>query len=347
MSSTPLVGIYGTAFQPYVGPWDAGGPVLFNTYTVDQVTQLLQAISPHFSLIATYGQGTFVWQGNPNIQDSNRLNIEAAKAVGLKVAAGCYQQISNNAINIPWTQVEIDYAIQQAKQCGNVVELIIGNECLVDVNSTQAIIQLINYAKTQRTAAGFTPETLPITTRQRWDVLGGINNTSPDYAPMQQALSQLLKTCEGFVYANMYAYFDPNIANQIGTNPTQAAFTQAVTISMNNTLAALKTAFSAQQLTTEIRIGETGWPTSGSQSGQPNGAIANVQNAQWYAQAMQSWATANAIKTILFEAYDEPWKAQGDANSETHFGLWQTIGTSSNQGQYTLTEVQQKVAIAA
>lgn len=70
MSSTPLAGIYGIAFQPYVGPWDAGGPVLFNTYTVNQVTQLLQAIAPHFSLIATYGQGTFVWQGKPNIQDS-------------------------------------------------------------------------------------------------------------------------------------------------------------------------------------------------------------------------------------------------------------------------------------
>lgn len=62
---------------------------------------------------------------------------------------------------------------------------------------------------------------------------------------------------------------------------------------------------------------------------------------------MQGWAAANTIKTILFEAYDEPWKAQGDANSETHFGLWQAIGKSSNQAQYTLTGVQEKVAIAS
>lgn len=347
MNLTLLENIYGIAFQPYVGPWDAGGPILFNTYTLEQVTQLLTPVAQHFSLVATYGQGTFVWQNNPIVQDSNRLNIQAAKAVGLKVAAGCYQQGAdpgNDTINIDWTKAEIDYAIQQAKQFGNVVELIIGNECLWGPNSTQAIIQLINYAKSQRTAAGFTPETLPVTTRQKWDVLAGVSTSG---WPLRSAVLQLLNGCEGFVYANMYAYFDPNIAGQIGPNSTQASFTQAVTTSMDNTLTALKSAFASQNLTTEIRIGETGWPTSGSQPGQPNAAIATVQNAQWYVQAMQNWSATNTIKTILFEAYDEPWKAQGNDNSETHFGLWQAVGTSSAQNQYTLTGVQQKVAIAS
>jgi len=348
MSTTPLADIYGIAFQPYVGRWNAGGAVLFNTYTLDQVTQLLTPAAQQFSLIATYGQGTFVWQNNPIVQDANRLNIQAAKAVGLKVAAGCYQQgvdPGNDSINVEWTKAEIDYAIQQATQFGNVVELIIGNECLWGPNSTQAIIQLINYAKSKRTASGFTPETLPITTRQRWDVLGGVNNTSPNYAPMQQALLQLLQACEGFVYANMYAYFDPNIANQIGTNSSQAGFTQAVTTSMNNTLTALKTTFSSQHLTTEIRIGETGWATQGAQPAQPDAFLATVQNAQWYIEAIAHWSASNTIKTILFEAYDEPWKAQDSINSEAHFGIWQAIGTSSVKNQYTLTSEQQKFAI--
>lgn len=52
--------IYGVAFEPYVGPWDADGPVLYNTYTLDQVTQLLKSVAQSFALIATYGQGTFV-----------------------------------------------------------------------------------------------------------------------------------------------------------------------------------------------------------------------------------------------------------------------------------------------
>ncbi len=74
--------VYGVAFEPYVGPWIGDGPVLYNVYTLDQVNQLLKAVAGHFSLIATYGQGTFVWQGVPKVQDGNRLNIQAASAAG-------------------------------------------------------------------------------------------------------------------------------------------------------------------------------------------------------------------------------------------------------------------------
>jgi exo-beta-1,3-glucanase (GH17 family) len=338
-------GIYGIAFSPYVGPWVNNAPVLFNTYTLDQVTQLLTPVAKAFSLITTYGQGTFVWQNVPNIQDSNRLNIQAANNVGLKVSAGCYQQGAdpgNDSINVEWTKTEIDYALAQAKTYGNVVELVIGNECLWGPNSTQAITQLINYAKSKR-APNFNASTLPITTRQKWDVLGGVNNTTPGYAAMRQALLELLSACEGFVYANMYAYFDPNIAGQIGRNPTQASFTQAVTSSMNSTLAGLKSAFSSQNVSAEIRIGETGWPTQGSQPAQPNEFLASVQQAQWCYQAMKTWSAANAIKTIIFEACDEPWKGSADgSNSESLFGIWQANGTSTAPNQYTLNGVTQK-----
>ena len=36
------------------------GPVLYNVYTLGQVSQLLKPVSEHFSLITTYRQGTFV-----------------------------------------------------------------------------------------------------------------------------------------------------------------------------------------------------------------------------------------------------------------------------------------------
>ena len=137
------------------------------------------------------------------------------------------------------------------------VELIIGNECLWGPNSTQSVTQLISYAKSRR-SPDFNQDTLPLSTRQRWDVLGGVSNTTPSYAAMRQALLELLSACEGFVYANMYAYFDPKIAGQIGKDSSQASFTQAVTNSMNGTMTALKTAFASQGITAEIRIGETG-----------------------------------------------------------------------------------------
>jgi exo-beta-1,3-glucanase (GH17 family) len=339
--------IYGVAFEPYVGPWVGDGPVLYNTYTLDQVNQLLTSVAKHFSLITTYGQGTFVWQGVPKIQDANRLNIQAAKTAGLKVSAGCYQigaDSNNDFINVEWSKTEIDYATQQAKTYNNVVDLVIGNECIWGPNSTQAVIDLINYAKSKR--APLTAATLPITTRQQWGVLGGVNNANPDYAIMRQKLLALMAACESHVYGNMYAYFDPNIAGQIGQNPTQASFTQAVTASMNNQLTGLKTAFSNQKIGLEIRIGETGWPTQGSQKDQPNKFLANVTNAQWDYQAMVNWANSNNVKTVMFAAYDEPWKGPADgSNSEAFFGIWKADGTASDRGHYTLNGVTQKYSI--
>jgi len=340
--------IFGVAFEPYVGPFVGNSPVLYNVYSLDQVTQLLKAVSGPFSLIATYGQGTFVWQGQPNIQDANRLNIQAAASVGLKVSAGCYQQGANSqgdSINVTWTQTEIDYAIAQAKQYGNVVDLVIGNECLWGPNSTQAVIDLINYAKSKR--APLTATNLPVTTRQQWGVLGGVDNTSPDYAAMRQKLLAIMAACEDHVYANMYAYFDKDIAGKIGQNPTQASFTQAVTASMTNQLSGLQKAFSNQGVKLEIRLGETGWPTQGSQKDQPNAFLANVTNAQWYYAAMVGWAQSNGVKTVIFTSYDEPWKGPADgSNSEAFFGIWKANGTASNRGQYTLNGMAMKYNIA-
>ncbi len=341
------MGIYGVAFEPYVGPWVGDGPVLYNAYTLDQVTQLLKTVAEKFSLITTYGQGTFVWQGVPNVTDSNRFNIQAAKTAGLKVSAGCYQigaDPNTDTINVEWSKTEIDYAIQQAKTYNNVVDLVIGNECIWGPNSTQAVIDLINYAKSKR--APLTAANLPITTRQQWGVLGGVNNTSPDYATMRQKLLALMAACESHVYGNMYAYFDPNIAGQIGQNPTQASFTQAVTASMNNQLSGLKTAFASQNIGLEIRIGETGWPTQGSQKDQPNGYLANVTNAQWDYQAMVNWANSNGVPTVIFAAYDEPWKGPADgSNSEAFFGIWKANGTASDRSHYTLNGVTPKYSI--
>jgi exo-beta-1,3-glucanase (GH17 family) len=341
-------GIYGIAFSPYVGPWVDNAPVLFNTYTLEQVTQLLSPVAKEFPLIATYGQGTFVWQNVPNIQDSNRYSIQAAKNVGLKVSAGCYQQGADpgrDFLNVEWTKTEINYALDQARTHGNVVELVIGNECLWGPNSTQAIIELINYAKAKR-APDFTEHTLPITTRQKWDVLGGVSNATPGYAAMRHALLNLLSACEGFIYANMYAYFDPNIAGPIRRDSNQVSFTRAVTNSMNATLAALKSSFSSQSASTEIRIGETGWPSHGSQPGQPSDFLASTQQAQWYYEAIKNWSVANAIKTIIFEAYDEPWKGSPNgSNSEAFFGIWQANGISTAPNRYTLKDVKQKYTL--
>ncbi len=332
--------IYGVAFEPYVGPWVGNeGPVLFNAYTLDQVKTLLAPVAEHFPLILTYGQGTFVWEAVPRVQDGNRFNIQAAKSAGIEVSAGCYQQgVERDVdyINVAWTKVEVDYAIQQAKQYKNVVDLVIGNECIWGPESVQAIIDLIAYAKIKR--APLTRAQLPITTRQRWDVLAAVNN--PGYG-LRAKLLALLAACESQVYATMYAYFDSDIARKIGT--TQASFTAAVTTSMNDKLMVLQQAFTNQGIGLEIRIGETGWPTKGTQPQQPDPKLASVKNAQWYYEAMVNWADANNVKTVPFEAYDEPWKGPANgSNSEAFFGIWKANGIAKSRSQYSLTGTTQK-----
>jgi hypothetical protein len=131
--------------------------------------------------------------------------------------------------------------------------------------------------------------------------------------------------------------FRPHIPDQIAKNSSQDSFTQVVTNSMSRTLTALKNAFASQKVAAEIRIGETGWPTRGSQPALPKDFLASTQQAQWYYEATKSWSLSTGIKTILFEAYDEPWKGSQDAaNSEAFFGIWHADGTSSARNQYTL-----------
>ena len=331
--------IFGIAFEPYVGPWVGDGPVYFNAYSLDTVKKLLAPVAEHFPLILTYGQGTFVWQGVPMVQDSNKFNIQAAKSAGIQVSAGCYQQgvtKDQDYINVAWTKPEVDYAIQQAKQYNNVIDLVIGNECIWGPQSVQALLDLIAYAKLKR--APLTQAQLPITTRQRWDVLAAVNDPAWN---LRQKVLALLGACEKQVYVTMYAYFDKDIGSKIGN--TQASFTAAVTQSMDDKLAELQQAFTNQGIGLEIRIGETGWPTKGTQPDQPDPTLASVRHAQWYYEAMVNWADANNIKTVIFEAYDEPWKGPANgSSSEAFFGIWKANGLAKDRSQYTLTGVSQK-----
>lgn len=337
--------ILGVSFQPYVGPWDGGQPVLWNTYTLAQVTQLLAPVAKHFSAISTYGQGTFVWQGVPKIQDSNQYNIRAASLNGLKVVAGCaLQGISGDSFNIEWSKCEVDWALKEAKAYGNVVNLVVGNESIFGPVSTSQLTLLIKYAKDKVKAEGLN---VPVTTRQRWDVMAGVNNTTPGYATMRQALLELVATCDGFLYVDMYPYFDSGIAAAIGgPTATQAQFTTAVTNSMNGTWNALRAAWDVQKLTAGLKLGETGWPTFGAQPNQQTPWLATPTFAQWYYKAISAWMAQNDVYGFIFEGYDEPWKGTADGtNSEGNFGIWRADGTSSGVGQYTLNGETQKYTL--
>lgn len=296
----PLVGVN---FQPYLGAWTGSplAPPLFNSYTYNDVLADLQVVkNAGFTSIKTYGIGTSPFSEQPGgTLDSNQYNVAAAHALGLSVFLGANLQFDGSTLNVARTHLEIDRAIQQAvANPGTVKQLIIGNESIgVNGVTVADMVDLMNYAKSARTAAGFTETTLPVTTVQQWGVLAGSAN---------QALNQ---AAEGIVYANIYPFFDA------GTDITHAiaqfdADFNALRTALNN--------FGLNAL--QIGIGETGWAKAGTNAVNPQG-VPSIANAQQYFADYVAHAT---VQSFLFAAFDEPWKANPttDPNSvEPHFGV--------------------------
>ena len=231
--------------------------------------------------------------------DSDQYNVQAANALGLGVYLGANRQFANGGLDLVRTKMEIDLAIKQAATYpGTVKTLIIGNESIgVNGVTVADMVSLMDYAKTQRSASGFSAATLPVTTVQQWGVLAG---------PANQALSQ---AAEGSIYANIYPFFDANT-------------------SINNAISQFHTDYDALRAALNsfglgslpIAIGETGWATAGTNPTNSLGTP-NTANALTY---FNDYVAQVTVSTFFFEAFDEPWKANPQTNPqsvEPHFGL--------------------------
>ncbi|MBX3151315.1 hypothetical protein KF728_14280 [Candidatus Obscuribacterales bacterium] len=360
-------GISGYGFQPYVGDYFNGNMLpQFNAYDLATVKALLQQLKDDgITNVSTYGQGSFTFAGqfygpDTSSAGSNKYIIQAAYELGMTVSAGAFQQdLVGDNFDINKTKVEIQYILDQAqKYPGTVKEIIVCNESIMGLNSTNQLIQLISDAKVMRdntpVSAGsdtkFNASTLPITTRQQWGALAGVDSL-PNGDPLKPVMKTLVNTVEGHIYGNMYAYFDGALPQSYNTAPDgQTAFVTAVTNSMTGTLNAFRTAFSNQGVTTEIRIGETGWPSLGLRLGPlpPAPALGDLTLAKWYYQAMREWAATANVTTTYFQSYDQPWQTVPLANvptsvgsSEGYFGLYRAIGNNTTT-QFTLTSIESK-----
>ncbi|MBX9668115.1 MAG: hypothetical protein K2X93_10875 [Candidatus Obscuribacterales bacterium] len=358
-------GIIGLGFQPYVGSFVNGNQTTqFDGYSLGTVTQLMQQLkNDGYTDVATYSQGSFYFAGQfygptAATAGSNKFNIQAANAVGLGISAGVFQQgVNGDGFVIADTMQEVQYILNQAQLYpGTVKEIILLNESIVGPNSLNQLNTLITQAKALRdstpissgSSTMFSAATLPITTRQRWDVVAGVNNNAN---PLQGSLKTMLNSLESHIYVNMYAYFDGNLPTSFSTNPNdQAAFTTAVTNSMNSTLNALRNDFQAQNITIPVRLGETGWPTQGLRAPPLSTApaLADTTLAKWYFEAMKTFSASNSIPTVIFQAYDQPWQTVPAAqvpttagSSEGFFGLYTANGTST-VNSFTLSSITNK-----
>jgi exo-beta-1,3-glucanase (GH17 family) len=73
----------------------------------------------------------------------------------------------------------------------------------------------------------------------------------------------------------------------------------------------------------EVWVSETGWPSDGATI---NEAVPSLENACSYFLNFASWAQAEKVNYLYFEAFDEAWKANGGTEQEAHWGIWDQYG---------------------
>lgn len=86
-----------------------------------------------------------------------------------------------------------------------------------------------------------------------------------------------------------------------------------------------------------VHIGETGWASISNEQYGPDGsrAVDEYKSGLFY-KHIRDWTQAEGITCFYFEAFDEPWKDEGNAlGSENHFGLINLEG----QAKYALWDM--------
>ena len=324
----------GVAFSPYVGQWTGTPPnakvPLWNSYSQQDIIRMLEIIAPQFNKISTYSMGyaeyyppTTPW----NQLDSNclvaiaaaQLNRQTGK-VAIEVAQGIYQQ--NNPT---YQQLEIEAAFSAVSEANSlypntVTSLVFTNEYVTDAEKANVVNQMIVTHKQKA-------HNLGLKVGVRSHTFGEIANQN---SPYYTQLKTLIQNCD-FIQCNLYPA--TNTATPAdGVNQVGQAFSQ------------IKTAVANINPQCEVMIGETGWPSEGISFNNTNN---NVANLLAYYEAIDKWAFENRVITYLFEAFDEPWKSnqnaqvpptnswQGPNGAEGHYGLWYL----NQQGEYMQKKV--------
>ncbi len=279
--------------------------------STDQIKSDLSLLAPRFGYIRTYN--SLFGPTSPENQVVplvNAFNL-AHPATTIKVAIG----VALTPGNVTASQAELDQAILNAKTYPNAVNaVVVGNENLGNFTEQQ-LINYINYAKTKLSGTA-----VKVTTCQTWGVLAGHPN---------------LVNAADYVLANIYPYWD-GPGYQGGTAAKAGA--DALKNWQTQFLKDYKT-LTDKYGAAKIRIGETGWPSAGSQvqidghwTGIPSQTGA-LPNEQTYVEQYAAWASTapHQIFTYLFAAIDEGWK-QEQGGVGPHWGLY----TSGRVSKWTL-----------
>lgn len=230
---------------------------------------------------------------------------------------------------------EIDAAIRLAGEYPDIVRIIaVGNEAMVTWQAhfvpASTILKWVKVLKDAR-AGGRIPPHVMITTSDNWAALGGEERYRND------DLAELMRQMD-YVSLHTYAFHDTfyNPALQWGPLPDEAGLPPAEQVArsipraiaaQHRQYVAVKNYLKSIGVEREIHIGETGWASLDNSHYGPDGArAASEYAAARFYQAAMNWTRENNMTCFYFEAFDEPWKSDGTAGSEGHFGLFTVDG---------------------
>lgn len=266
--------------------------------TAEEYSADLETLSPYSKLVKTY-----------STSDCNTLEIlgPVVDSEGFQLTVGVWPT--------PSDKFELE---KQALQSylpniskSAVSSILVGSESLYRGDLTGE--ELASYIKevkelisTIKDKNGDSYADIPVGTVDSWNIL--VDGTANE--PIQAS---------DVLYANAFSYWQ----GQTEANSTFSFF--------DDIMQALQTVQSIKGSTNiDFYVGETGWPTEGSNYGS---SVPSVENAATFWEdgvcAMRGWG----VNTFVFEAFDEAWKPETSGSSvEPYWGVFD----SNRKPKYTL-----------
>ena len=236
---------------------------------------------------------------------------------------------------------EIETAIRLADEYADIVKIVaVGNEAMVTWQAhfvpAYTILKYVRELRVAQANEEFPADTL-ITTSDNWAALGGEEQyRSDDLKALMQEIDYLSLHTYAFhdTYWNLDLIWGP-LPEEMKESP-EVRIAKAVERSIaeqRKQVTAVEDYLRSIGVEKEIHIGETGWASLDNEKFSAEGTAAAYEyTSKVFYDAVMKWVAEEKMTCCYFEAFDEPWKSEGTAGSEGHFGLI----TVDGQAKYML-----------
>ncbi len=312
--------------------------------TVEQIKEDLAIMhAAGFRVLRTYHAR--LYNHTPNLLRAIKEMKEADPTFEMYVMLGAWIQCANawsdspnhalgDSIN---NSAEIDSAIAMAKAYPTIVKVIaVGNESMVHWASgyyvaPKIVLKWVEHLQSLK-KEGSLSQGLWITSSDNFASWGG----GEDYYKTKD-LERLVNAVD-YVSMHTYPFHDTHYNPEFWYVPMaeeslskEAQIGHAMKRAINHSRTQynrVKAYMDEQGLDKPIHIGETGWASIATDLyGNEGSKAADEYKQDLYYQHMRRWTDSLGISCFYFEAFDEPWKDQGNPyGSENHFGLFTVDG---------------------